>query len=162
TYYRLDVHALALAVLAYDGSLPEDTPAGGGGGGDNPVGPQDNRPFRYTIDLGPEARRTDADFRDPDVPPAACDAARITPGPPGAPGRRGGGGVPHAGRPGRRRGRRPDTPAGRGDGLSGRAHPARRTGGHRPDLPDPRARAGDHGRRGLPADRERGRGPVRR
>ena len=63
TSYRLDVHAFAQAVYAYDGTLVEETNPGGetGTGGTDP-GPQNGRPYRFTVTLSAEENRVDVDF----------------------------------------------------------------------------------------------------
>ncbi|MFN0053205.1 MAG: CARDB domain-containing protein [Planctomycetales bacterium] len=84
TSYRLDVHAFASAVLAYDGSLPgsdgSDNPTHGG---DGSTGPQTGRPYRYTVALAAEENREDVNFGDrvvaeDQIPPTSSVSALPT------------------------------------------------------------------------------------
>ncbi len=81
TFRRLDVRALAVAALSYNGVLPPADDLGGGGDPGVPVVPQDNRPYRYTIELNPEQDRLNVHFGDRYNPPTVTDVADVTPDP---------------------------------------------------------------------------------
>ncbi len=81
TFRRLNLHALAEAVEAYDGNLPpqETPPAEPTPGG--PVGTQSARPFRYTVSLAAEQVRDDVHFGDQFSRPQITDVAAVIPNP---------------------------------------------------------------------------------
>jgi len=84
TFRRLDVEALASAVLAYDGSLPGTSPTDPGtttGPADPGTGTQTGRPYSFTIQLAAEEQRTGADFGVRYLPTEVADVVDVTPDP---------------------------------------------------------------------------------
>lgn len=83
-FSRLDMTALADAVLAYDGTLPVGGGTTSGGGGEQVIAPSNGRPYRYTIDLAPGQDREDVDFGNrllDSVGPVVQDIVDVTPDP---------------------------------------------------------------------------------
>jgi hypothetical protein len=70
SFARLDMHALAQAVVTFDASATPGIGTPGGGAGGQPIGSLNTRPFRYTIELAPGQARENVDFGNQQFLPA--------------------------------------------------------------------------------------------